>query len=228
MKSNRQIAYFSMEIALEPGMPTYCGGLGFLAGDLLRGAADQNVLMAGVSLLHRKGYFCQRLDTEGNQTEVSCEWNVEKFVKELAPRTTVSIEGRTVFIRAWQYDVEGVGGAGWAQSTAVLGFCLDAHPMALHADEHVVARGVDLARAVDAEDIGQAAARHLRHAALFAGQPGEFDECRGEGGAGVRQTSGKPMSMPISWQFANMLPFQPKWICAPRALISFSPSTRVC
>ncbi len=111
MKSDRQIAYFSMEIALEPGMPTYCGGLGFLAGDLLRGAADQNVLMAGVSLLHRKGYFCQRLDTEGNQTEVSCEWNVGKFVKELAPRTTVSIEGRTVFIRAWQYDVEGVGGA---------------------------------------------------------------------------------------------------------------------
>ena len=54
MQNNRQVAYFSMEIALEPGMPTYCGGLGFLAGDLLRAAAEQNVPIAGVSLLLRR------------------------------------------------------------------------------------------------------------------------------------------------------------------------------
>jgi starch phosphorylase len=53
------VAYFSMEIALEEGMPTYSGGLGVLAGDTIRSAADLKVPMAGVSLLHRKGYFYQ-------------------------------------------------------------------------------------------------------------------------------------------------------------------------
>ena len=105
MQNNRQVAYFSMEIALEPGMPTYCGGLGFLAGDLLRAAAEQNVPIAGVSLLHRKGYFRQHLDASGNQTEESIEWSPDRFAAELAPRVPVSIEGRTVWIRAWQYDV---------------------------------------------------------------------------------------------------------------------------
>ena len=39
------IAYFSMEIALDPAMPTYCGGLGMLAGDTIRSAADLKVPM---------------------------------------------------------------------------------------------------------------------------------------------------------------------------------------
>ena len=107
MKGDLLIAYFSMEIALEPGMPTYCGGLGFLAGDLLRSAADQELAIGGVSLLHRKGYFRQHLDELGSQTEEPCEWTVEDFLKELAPRVKVSIEGRTVWVRAWQYDVKG-------------------------------------------------------------------------------------------------------------------------
>ncbi|MEO7099654.1 MAG: alpha-glucan family phosphorylase [Luteolibacter sp.] len=110
MKSDRQIAYFSMEIALEPEMPTYCGGLGFLAGDLLRAAADRNLQMIGVSLLHRKGYFRQRLDENGGQTEEPCEWQVEDFLQELFPQTTVSIEGRMVHLRAWQYEIKGVKG----------------------------------------------------------------------------------------------------------------------
>lgn len=72
----RQVAYFSMEIALELGMPTYCGGLGMLAGDMLRAAADGQVPMAGVSLLYRKGYFHQKLDLQGTQSEEPCEWTV--------------------------------------------------------------------------------------------------------------------------------------------------------
>jgi starch phosphorylase len=51
------VAYFSMEIGLVAGMPTYAGGLGVLAGDTLRSAADLGVPMVGVTLLHRKGYF---------------------------------------------------------------------------------------------------------------------------------------------------------------------------
>ena len=56
------VAYFSMEVGLEPAMPTYSGGLGVLAGDTLRAAADLGVPMVAVSLLHRKGYFLQHLD----------------------------------------------------------------------------------------------------------------------------------------------------------------------
>ena len=57
------IAYFSMEVGLDSGMPTYSGGLGVLAGDTLRAAADIGLPMIGVTLLHRKGYFHQSLDT---------------------------------------------------------------------------------------------------------------------------------------------------------------------
>jgi starch phosphorylase len=105
------VAYFSMEIALEPEMPTYSGGLGVLAGDMLRSAADLGVRMVAVSLLHRQGYFRQRLDAEGRQTEEPVAWQVERFAEPVAPRASVSIEGRTVWIRAWRYRVRGVGGA---------------------------------------------------------------------------------------------------------------------
>lgn len=110
MNGDRQIAYFSMEIALEMEMPTYCGGLGMLAGDMLRAAADAGLEMVGVSLLHRQGYFRQELDHEGTQTEHPCPWNVERFVKELTPRVRVSIDGRTVHVRAWQYEIRGIKG----------------------------------------------------------------------------------------------------------------------
>jgi starch phosphorylase len=56
------IAYFSMEVGLDPAMPTYSGGLGVLAGDTLSAAADLAIPMVGVTLLHRKGYFHQHLD----------------------------------------------------------------------------------------------------------------------------------------------------------------------
>lgn len=110
MNDDRLIAYFSMEIALELGMPTYCGGLGFLAGDMLRAAADGKLPVAGVSLLQRKGYFRQRLDDEGNQTEEPYDWKVEDFAKELAARTSVVIDNRTVHVRCWQYDIKGSKG----------------------------------------------------------------------------------------------------------------------
>ena len=104
------IAYFSMEIALDPAMPTYCGGLGVLAGDTIRSAADLGVPMVAVTLLHRQGYFRQRLDPSGWQTEEAVVWDVPKFCRELPPRVQVNIEGRTVHLRAWQYTVTGVGG----------------------------------------------------------------------------------------------------------------------
>ena len=65
LQGERKIAYFSMEIALESAMPTYSGGLGVLAGDTIRSAADLQVPMVAVSLLHRAGHFHQRFDATG-------------------------------------------------------------------------------------------------------------------------------------------------------------------
>lgn len=106
----RFAAYFSMEIALDPAMPTYSGGLGILAGDFLRSAADENVPLVGITLLQRKGYFEQHLDAAGNQTESPSIWTPQTFLKEMQPRISVQIEGRNVRIRAWQYLIAGTGG----------------------------------------------------------------------------------------------------------------------
>ncbi len=105
-----QVAYFSMEIAIHPAMPTYSGGLGVLAGDTLRSAADLGVPLVAFSLLHRKGYFQQHLDATGVQTEEVQPWKPADFCTEEAPRVTVAIEGRTVTLRAWRYDLEGIFG----------------------------------------------------------------------------------------------------------------------
>ena len=96
-----------MEIAIEPAMPTYAGGLGVLAGDTLRSAADLGVSMAAFTLLHRKGYFQQHLDPVGMQTEEVQPWNPADFCTEEPARVTVSIEGRVVTLRAWRYDLKG-------------------------------------------------------------------------------------------------------------------------
>ena len=61
------IAYFSMEVVVAPDVPTYAGGLGVLAGDMVRAAADRDLPFAAVTLLHRQGYFRQRLDADGQQ-----------------------------------------------------------------------------------------------------------------------------------------------------------------
>jgi starch phosphorylase len=110
MNDSRAIAYFSMEIGLEAGMPTYAGGLGLLAGDMIRAAADLKVPLIAVTLLHRKGYFYQLLDASGWQHEEAVEWAVDDFLQELPQRAAVTIEGRDVHIRAWKYEVTGVSG----------------------------------------------------------------------------------------------------------------------
>src|SRR6476469_7172436 len=94
------VAYFSMEICLEQAIPTYSGGLGVLAGDTLRSAADLGVPVVAVTLLYRKGYFRQQLDPAGNQSEQPVFWS----------RAQVTVEGLTVSIRAWKYTVKGVSG----------------------------------------------------------------------------------------------------------------------
>lgn len=105
------VAYFSLEIGLISTMPTYSGGLGVLAGDTLRAAADLRVPMAGVTLLYRKGYFHQHLDPNGVQTESPSEWDPEAYLELLPARATVTIEGRQVVVQAWRYLIQGASGA---------------------------------------------------------------------------------------------------------------------
>ncbi|MBI4199639.1 MAG: alpha-glucan family phosphorylase [Chloroflexi bacterium] len=104
------VAYFSMEVALDSAMPTYSGGLGVLAGDLLRAAADAGMAMVGVTLLYRKGYFRQHLDAQGKQSESPAAWSPEPLLQPMAPRVQVSLEGRPVTIRAWRSLMRGVSG----------------------------------------------------------------------------------------------------------------------
>src|SRR6266702_350380 len=86
--SSGLVAYFSMEIAINPSMPTYSGGLGVLAGDTLRSAADLGIPLVAFTLLHRKGYFQQHLDPAGGQTEEVQSWNPSDFCAEEAARDT--------------------------------------------------------------------------------------------------------------------------------------------
>ncbi len=104
------IAYFSMEIALDPNMPTYSGGLGMLAGDTLRSAADLGAPLVAVTLVYRKGYFRQYLDPSGQQTEQPQQWEPERTLKAVEGRVSIEIGQRPVWIRAWEYDVLGVDG----------------------------------------------------------------------------------------------------------------------
>ena len=99
-----------MEIAVSPAIPTYSGGLGVLAGDTLRAAADMGLPLVAVTLAHRRGYFRQHLDDKGVQTSEDQPWSPESILAAEEPVVTVTIEGRPVAIRAWRYDLEGVTG----------------------------------------------------------------------------------------------------------------------
>jgi len=104
------VAYFSMEIAIRPGMFTYSGGLGVLAGDTIKSCADLNVPLIAISLVAKKGYFKQHLDSQGQQTEEYIGWNPEDYCRLLPNRFSVMIEGREVKLQAWEYIVRGIKG----------------------------------------------------------------------------------------------------------------------
>src|SRR5689334_2179238 len=105
-----RIAYFSMEIALRPDVPTYAGGLGILAGDTMRSAADLDVPMVAVSLISRAGYFRQDIDAQGRQVECEDWWQPEQHARALGAKIAIEIEGREVWVRSWLYVVQGLRG----------------------------------------------------------------------------------------------------------------------
>lgn len=105
-----KIAYFSMEIGVHNDIPTYSGGLGVLAGDTIRSAADLKLPMVAVTLLFKKGYFTQDIDDTGWQTELPFLWEPSKYMELLPQKVTVQIEGREVSVQAWLYNVNSLTG----------------------------------------------------------------------------------------------------------------------
>ncbi|MCS7215093.1 MAG: alpha-glucan family phosphorylase [Thermodesulfovibrio sp.] len=101
-----RIAYFSMEIGIIPEMHTYSGGLGILAGDTLKSAADLRIPMVAVTLIHRMGYFRQELDPFGRQIEHPDPWDIEKYLNKLNVKIELKIENKPVYVTAWLYVIQ--------------------------------------------------------------------------------------------------------------------------
>jgi starch phosphorylase len=107
---DQKIAYFSMEIGVLNEAKTYSGGLGVLAGDTIRSAADLKLPIVAVTLVMKKGYFTQELTDDGTQIEKSAEWDPSKFMTLLPAKVHISLENRKVFVQAWLYIQESLTG----------------------------------------------------------------------------------------------------------------------
>jgi starch phosphorylase len=108
---DRLIAYFSMEIGFDPTIPTYSGGLGVLAGDTLRAAADLKLPIVGITLLAKEGYFTQAIDPhDGHQIESPTVWKPVEHLTLMPAKVSITIERRDVFVQAWVYEMVGVTG----------------------------------------------------------------------------------------------------------------------
>jgi starch phosphorylase len=99
--SRTRIAYFSMEIATQPEMHTYSGGLGVLAGDTARSCADLGIPAVFVTLISRQGYLRQEISAAGEQVEHPDPWSPERYATPLRAKVAVILEGREVWVRPW-------------------------------------------------------------------------------------------------------------------------------
>jgi starch phosphorylase len=100
-----------MEVALDDTLPTFSGGLGVLAGDSLRSAADLALPVVGITLMYRHGYFLQHLDSFGHQSESPVSWSPQDVLELLPERVSLEVSGRVVDVRAWRRQIRGQSGA---------------------------------------------------------------------------------------------------------------------
>jgi len=101
-----RVAYFSIEIAISPEMPTYSGGLGILAGDTARAAADLDLPIVFVTLISRAGYLRQELDAAGHQADVPDPWDPQLWARPLPAMVAVPIGGQAVWVRPWLHVLQ--------------------------------------------------------------------------------------------------------------------------
>ena len=97
-----RIAYLSMEIALDPSIRTYSGGLGVLAGDAARSCADLELPVVFVTLASHEGYLRQEIGPDGSQIDNPDPWDLAQTAP-LDAAVAISIEKRSVWIRPWLY-----------------------------------------------------------------------------------------------------------------------------
>jgi starch phosphorylase len=102
------VAYISAEIGLESRLHTYSGGLGVLAGDHIKSAADAGINLVAVTLLYREGYGRQHLDENGEQTESYVEIDPTDFMTDTDVEITIPLDGVELHSRIWLYQVGGV------------------------------------------------------------------------------------------------------------------------
>jgi len=114
IKNNSQVeplvAYISMEMALENKIKTYAGGLGVLAGDILRAAAELKFPMVGITLFNRSGYFKQDLDKDGGQKELKDKSDFLRLEK-LPQVVGVNIGKEKIAVGVWRYLMTGEKGS---------------------------------------------------------------------------------------------------------------------
>ena len=105
-----KIAYFSMEIGLDNNFHTYSGGLGVLAGDVIKSSADLKIPLVGVTLVSKKGYLKQEI-REGKQIDHPDDWTPSQYMTELPKQVELKIENRAVKVKAWLYDYQSPRGS---------------------------------------------------------------------------------------------------------------------
>ena len=104
MNKQFEIAYFSAEIGISSSIPTYSGGLGVLAGDHIKAAGDANLSMCAITLLYKEGYFKQRIDEDGVQTETYPRFDPNPLIKQIDLRFSLELQKREVFIQVFKFD----------------------------------------------------------------------------------------------------------------------------
>ena len=110
METQTKIAYFSAEIGISAKLPTYSGGLGVLAGDHIKAAADAELPMCAVTLLYKEGYFKQRIDDDGRQSEAYPQFDPNPLLKKIPIKFTLPLRKRAVMIQVYEYRYKGLTG----------------------------------------------------------------------------------------------------------------------
>jgi starch phosphorylase len=102
------LAYLSAEVGFESGLHTYSGGLGVLAGDHIKSAADAGLDLVGCTLLYREGYGRQHLDEMGNQTETFGEINPQEYLADTGVVISLPLDGTILYSKIWMYSIKGL------------------------------------------------------------------------------------------------------------------------
>ena len=102
---DKKVAYFCMEYGLDSDFKIYSGGLGILAGDILKAAKDLEKPLVAVGILWRQGYDKQVI-TDGKITDCFPEYNYD-FLKDTGVTVDVEIRGRNVKLKVWLCDCFG-------------------------------------------------------------------------------------------------------------------------